>query len=76
MSKIILGSHIEHPGAMFFFGAKFRFFFQPKMSIDESHKGIFFFLPHFTKGPPRFIRRHDDEDNTQTCVTLLPPLTN
>jgi hypothetical protein len=46
-----------------FFGAKFCFFW-PKMRIDKSHKGIFFWvLPHFAKGPLRFFWRCDDEDN-------------
>jgi hypothetical protein len=46
------------------------------MRIDKSHKGIFFSLPHFAKGPPGIIRHHDDENNTQTYVAPLPPLRN
>jgi hypothetical protein len=67
MSKIILGSHIEHCSNNVFFGGEISFFFQPKMNNDESHKGIFF--PHFAKGPFRFFWHHDDEDNMQSCVT-------
>lgn len=56
MSKIILGSHIEHcESSIFFFGSKISLFFQLKMSIDESDKEILFSYPILPKDPLGFF---------------------
>jgi hypothetical protein len=43
--------------------------FQFNVLDGESHKGGFFFLPHFTEEPQGFFQCQHDEDNKMTNVT-------
>jgi hypothetical protein len=71
MSKISLGLHIEHRWSSFCFWNELSLFFQLKMSIDESHKGIFFSCPILPKDPLGFF---DVMMMKSTWKHVSPPL--